>query len=201
VDFDPNCAIFNGSQCVKCSIGSFFNSDGKCAEADQNCKDFFDNGMCQSCYSGFIIDVTSGKCVVSQDGNCLQSSYDKCITCSQGYFLNTGGICQMINPFCRTVDVTSRFCTSCYTGYAIYQGNCIENSKLALISGANSYCTDYDPTGKCTKCSQRYYLFNGQCKQVSDQCNTYDPDYGYCTSCYFGYKINPYGECTINGLY
>jgi hypothetical protein len=107
----------------------------------------------------------------------------------------------MINPFCRTVDVTNIFCTSCYVGYALYQGNCIDNSKLVLIGGANSYCASYDTNGQCTQCSSRYYLSSGVCNKVSDQCNTYDPNYGYCTSCYLGYQINPYGDCTINGSY
>jgi hypothetical protein len=166
-----------------------------------NCKDFYNNGSCQNCYSGFIIDINTRNCVTNPDGNCFQTNYNKCISCSQGYFLNTGGICQLINPFCRTVDTSSIYCTSCYIGYTLYQGNCIDSSKIVIIGGTNTYCTVYDITGQCKQCSQRYYLSNGQCIRVSDQCNTYDPNYGYCTSCYLGYLVNPYGECTINGTY
>jgi hypothetical protein len=37
---------------------------------------------------------------------------------------------------------------------------------------------------------------------VSDFCQTYDKERGYCTSCYKGYTINPYtGDCTIPKLW
>lgn len=43
---------------------------------------------------------------------------------------------------------------------------------------------------QCKACSAGYYLNNQfACSQVNPQCATYDPNNGYCLTCYPGYKI------------
>ena len=63
--YDPNCNKFEGSKCVKCSFGYYFNFKGKCTLANPNCKEFDEsNGFCTSCYPGF--EVEGPDCVREQ---------------------------------------------------------------------------------------------------------------------------------------
>lgn len=36
--FDPFCNQFEGSVCVKCAFGYYFDSNGKCKQSDPNCR-------------------------------------------------------------------------------------------------------------------------------------------------------------------
>lgn len=52
--------------------------------------------------------------------------------------------------------------------------------------------------GACTKCASRWYLSNGVCTAVSNQCNTWDENTGACTSCFDGWTLNA-GQCQSAG--
>lgn len=52
--------------------------------------------------------------------------------------------------------------------------------------------------GACTKCATRWYLKDGVCTAVSDQCNTWNEVSGECTSCFEGWALNA-GKCEVAG--
>lgn len=61
-------------------------------------------------------------------------------------------------------------------------------------------CNVYNADGSCDICSFRYWKnSSGNCRQVSDQCQTWSEFNGRCTSCYRGYGLNNDGTCTVGG--
>ena len=45
-------------------------------------------------------------------------------------------------------------------------------------------------TNSCDKCSWMYYMHDGLCTRVSDDCNGYNEANGHCTGCYHGYTLD-----------
>lgn len=62
LDLDPNCNLFDGAKCIKCSMGAYFDANGKCVISDPNCRKST-NGVCESCYPGFIMN-DKGACII-----------------------------------------------------------------------------------------------------------------------------------------
>lgn len=77
-----------------------------------------------------------------------------CTKCAKGYYVSLGGRCQEINPVCRTLDSTYKYCTSCYVGYLLNLRNCVQSSKIV----DHHNCTVYNTIGQCQQCPQRYYI-------------------------------------------
>lgn len=118
-DLDPNCNLFEGAKCLRCSFGAYFDVNGKCVVTDPNCKRF-NNGVCESCYPGYVMN-DQNKCIFDPDFNCADFSNGQCNRCSRGYYLDNGR-CKLINTLCAKFDFLLKKCTTCYIGYALFQG-------------------------------------------------------------------------------
>lgn len=70
-------------------------------------------------------------------------------------------------------------------------GSCLyspSNNEKPKDGGCASW--DWD-NALCLECSKNWVIdINGICVKVSDQCRTYDPNTGFCTSCYKGYDLH-----------
>lgn len=54
----------------------------------------------------------------------------------------------------------------------------------------NPGCRQYDTAGNCVACSNRFYKDKeGICQPVNNNCRTFNPENGACTSCYDGFAI------------
>jgi proprotein convertase subtilisin/kexin type 5 len=151
---DPNCIKVIAGVCSECYTG-FFVGGGVCTRINVLCKTSnSSNGWCLSCYPGYTL--SNGQCVIPpsftlsvQDPYCIQRSGSTCTQCSTGYF-PLSGVCQIVNPLCRTVDKSGN-CTSCYNGYIIQSGNCVVVQDLTI-----PFCQIIG-NGICQKCNQGYY--------------------------------------------
>ena len=116
---------------MKCSIGSFFDENGVCRLVSPLCRTFNPlNGFCLTCYPAFKLE--SGKCIEDlyfedQDPNCARFNEGICITCSSGFYFGNDGLCKQANPLCETFDQTNGNCLSCFFGFALNGGNCVED--------------------------------------------------------------------------
>jgi hypothetical protein len=60
----------------------------------------------------------------------------------------------------------------------------------ANIIVLNPGCRQFDSNGNCLACSNRFYKNKeGICQPVNNNCRTFNPDNGACTSCYDGFSI------------
>lgn len=105
---------------------------GKCSSVDPLCKTYnHTNGECRSCFDGFKLD--SYRCVVDSqaldDSNCARWVDGECVECSQGAFLNYDKKCELVSNDCRSYDHYNGDCLSCYEGYQLKGGKCVEDDK------------------------------------------------------------------------
>ena len=77
---------------------------------------------------------------------------------------------------------------TCYNGYAVELGKCVVDVNQ-FKPAVNSLCAQWKDR-VCLKCAERAY-FNDRsvCKEVSNNCATWDMLDGKCLTCYFGYDI------------
>jgi len=55
------CAEYIDKLCIRCAERAYFDDHGKCKLVDDSCNTFdIFNGLCKSCYSGFVLEA--GKC-------------------------------------------------------------------------------------------------------------------------------------------
>lgn len=89
-------------------------------------------------------------------------------------YLVLNGKCTMQNPQCRTVDLNSGGCQSCWPGYTLVNSNCLINQQQSS-SGPNPssdpYCLRVT-NGICSRCSNGYYysLKDNACTQFNPLC-------------------------------
>lgn len=90
---------------------------------DPLCHTFDPNtGDCASCYSGYSLDKNK-VCQKSNIANVnpLCSLWDQniCIKCSQGSYFGNNGLCIIVDSSCKTTNLNTGACTSCYSGYQL----------------------------------------------------------------------------------
>jgi hypothetical protein len=113
---DPNCNWFEGTKCLKCSVGFRFSAQGHCVELDYLCRSYdsvtFD---CLECYAGYMAS-DEGKCGPITEPGCLTWTNRSCNSCQPGYYILQGH-CQAVDPLCSQFDLASKTCQACYAGY------------------------------------------------------------------------------------
>ena len=110
-------------------------------------------------------------------------------------------------------------CNACKTGYRVENGQCVLGSasvQSKTVQQPQTLTTNFagtqqlnnDPNCKkyyensqvCEEC-YAYHYFNkdrNMCVQVHPTCKTWDPETGYCRSCYQGYTCGLTDrECTV----
>lgn len=139
---------------------------------------------------------------IQLDPNCqtYQENSTICSVCANRYYFDPAkALCRQVDTSCQTWDKANGFCTSCYPGYT--SGPNERNCKPIPPPSPNSFgpisprsnCARW-AGNTCTACAFRTFLNNGLCLPVSDQCNTFNPKFGFCLSCYSGYQLNN-GDC------
>jgi hypothetical protein len=135
------------------------------------------------------------------DVNCLLGdTYNFCIKCKTGYYISTG-YCFKANTLCKTFNIYTGSCESCYDGFGVQNKLCADLS--SANNNSNTIPSDDNCLSKsgtlCLKCKDRYFLsYDSQlptCKKVSDACLTYNDINGYCFTCITGYTLSASGNC------
>ena len=104
--------------------------------------------------------------------------------------MNQRGLCEQINPFCRTANSFTGDCVTCYDGYELKDRTC----SVAVIVSI-PFCSLVSAAGSCLDCIDSYYVRNGKCEPVSILCGgQYSKQTGQCTGCLGGYFLQD-GEC------
>lgn len=180
---NPYCSSWNGTICLKCAIGSIFNSQGICAVLDPTCKtNNMQTGSCIDCYAGYAL-ANNGSCLISaiqniSDSNCNNfNSNGVCTKCSSGYYFNNLNICTKIDDNCQNFNIATLTCLGCYSGYALNIFNqCVKN--VQNVSDPN--CAQWNGT-ICTKCSFGA-IFNsiGVCQVIDSSCKSFNSANGIC---------------------
>lgn len=193
---DAGCALWDWGKlnCLQCSKNWIFNSNNLCVQVNSQCATSNAQGVCLTCYLGYIIDGKGGCAVAAQpkvsDVGCNYWDWTKqvCLQCSDRWFMNSQKICTPVSDNCQSWDNINGACISCYKGYNLNNGVCIV-APVQQISDPG--CAQWNWNNQtCLQCSSRWYLStSGKCAQISDSCQTYNSQ-GACLSCYTGYTLN-----------
>lgn len=137
--------------------------------------------------------------IVQKDLNCQRyGNTGTCELCSNRYYLSNG-VCQAVDSSCKTWD-SQGYCLTCYAGYTCgeKERSCrafTPPSKMSNLQDYKQFCKSFKGAA-CTSCVFRYFLSSGYCLPVSDLCKTFNPKFGFCTSCYDGYDLVD-GSCQL----
>jgi hypothetical protein len=142
-----------------------------------------------------LLTISIEQTIVIRNLGCKQySSQGICADCSVRYYLDSGNICQPVNPNCNTYNTTTGGCLTCYPGFGLIEDTCLPG----IVSG------NFDPNcntfngNTCAKCSSGFFLNpSGKCQTVSPSCKTFDASSGACLSCFAGYEISN-GSCLVS---
>lgn len=175
---NPLCKTSNltNGNCLSCYPG-YSLTGGLCGISfkDPNCQAYDANNNCNLCANKYYLDGASGKCMpVSPLCNTFNSLTGVCLSCYQGYILQTG---QCIVGSSATTDVncktfTNNVCTQCYNGYFVGTGTGICTISSVLCKSSNNV------TGVCLACYSGYILSAGSCiipnaNQQDANCKTF----------------------------
>jgi hypothetical protein len=106
---DYNCKSYNAlGVCASCYSKFYFSqSQSTCLPLNPLCKTHnTTNGLCLSCFSGFMVNA-AGMCArLTSDPYCIQfdTTLNNCIKCASKYFLNSTSKCQQISPDCNIAN-------------------------------------------------------------------------------------------------
>lgn len=126
---DPFCKNYNvGGICTACYAGYFYNqAAAACKPMNPLCKTSnIVDGSCTNCFPGYTL--RNGNCQIAfQDPNCKKFDPTKtvCLNCSARFYLGTDGKCKQVNPLCKTADMNTGACKSCYPGYVLQGTKCV----------------------------------------------------------------------------
>ena len=204
----PNCAqVGANGQCVQCAY-RFYIVNGYCQAVSDQCYTWNSaNGQCTGCYQGYVLQ--GGACVRDNSGggsnnnvpNCAQvGSNGLCVQCAYRFY-NLNGYCQAVSDQCYTWNSANGQCTGCYQGYKLQAGACVIGNSGGSGGGSGNTipnCAQVGANGQCVQCAYRFYIVNGYCQAVSDQCYTWNSANGQCTGCYQGYTLSG-GACLLGG--
>lgn len=105
------------------------------------------------CWSSFSQANT-----ITDNLGCRQrDSSNRCVECSFRYYRDNQGICQPVNPQCKTFNATNGACESCYSGFILVENTCLLSTSLGLSEVSDVNCRRFE-NGRCQECSERFFF-------------------------------------------
>ena len=184
-----NCSNSIYGICNKCITGYYLNKrNNECIFQNKtllNCQQTIDNETCDKCEDNFYLE---------ENGNCISINYcqkgeNRCIKCSEGYYLTEmRDSCTKTNN-CYTGDKIVGECIECNIGYYLdfKDGKCKSNEK----DNEFKFCKEAD--GDCYQCIYGYEL--GKDKRCSNSKYCEESDQGKCLKCQDNYHLGLDNKC------
>ena len=141
--FVENCVICNGdSSCAVCEDG-YYSNKGRCRECDDDCRTCSgpEESQCLSCKPGKVHSTGTGS------ANCI----DECRENSDGC------------ATCGSVIAGSKYCSVC-SGQSSFPLDGVCQAKSSRAAGDACEAVS---AGRCTRCSNNYFLYEGGCYSTS----------------------------------
>ncbi|EDR29702.1 hypothetical protein, conserved [Entamoeba dispar SAW760] len=162
--------------CIRCSIQSDtcgdYKNENQCYSCNNKCNWYNnacveshctkmdvddDEAECQQCEDGYYLEEDQKICIKG-DG-CLEKKGDKCVKCSQGFFITSDFKCLRCSDDCKTCSNTASSCHSCFDKSSGI-------SKVSCSKCFDPHCLECDESPMvCTKCNGNYTVNEiGQCQ-------------------------------------
>lgn len=143
----------------------------------------------------FWVSLGQGGPIVNNPGCRVRDSSNKCLECSFRFYIDNQGLCQPVNPQCRTFNSISGACQSCYAGFTLVENTCLLSTAVGLSQVSDVNCFRFE-NGRCQECAERFFFnANRVCEQVDPNCKDFNRTNGFCTECFTGFQLNNRGQC------
>ena len=226
----------NNQSCSSCNEGYYLPENilerKKCKICGTNMKECHEENneiIPDQCFDPYIISgrYCMKQCIIGNQNYCsscssLPEKINECQTCNDGYYLASDSsktICYLCQEGCKSCTGTLSIstCLECYSGYKLYQGQCIKN---CYTYDKSYYCktcnTESGKNDRCLTCNEGYYLpyypidinKNSRCQKCPSNCIKcigLSDGRVNCSECEIGYyKVNTEGinrcyKCSIPG--
>ncbi|KAL4503914.1 hypothetical protein ABPG72_022544 [Tetrahymena utriculariae] len=182
----------DASKCTSCLDG-FYLDGGSCKKCSSPCSNCIDNDQkCTQCIDNinYKFDAPSNKCIKQCHYTCKDCSdpqdISKCISCNDGFYLDSGLCKKCISP-CSTCK-NSTECLTCETGYTfdVTSNKCQPQCDSSCLT-----CNKPNDANSCLSCKDGSFLNNlSQCLPCKSPCQKCSVSADKCTSCITNYNLN-----------
>lgn len=157
------------STCQVCNNGYVDPKYGNCKlpfRQMDNCNSYSSYNMCQSCNSGFGVQLR-GTCSTTSssltaNSTCYSATNGTCTYCANMLYVpdaqgNCGTVMCTIErcSLCTASDT----CNLCIDGHTLVQGQCMESTAGTPLEN----CMMADEPSSCTRCNTGYFVSGGAC--------------------------------------
>ncbi|KAL4502619.1 hypothetical protein ABPG73_014376 [Tetrahymena malaccensis] len=193
---DKSCKLCSSpqdaSKCTSCQDG-FYLDGGICRKCSSPCSKCIDNDQkCTQCIDNinYKFDAPSNKCIKQCHSSCKECSdpqdISKCISCNDGFYLDSGYCKKCISP-CNTCKNLNE-CQSCETGYTFdaTSSKCQPQCDTSCLT-----CSKPNDQNSCLSCKDGSFLNNSsQCLPCKSPCSKCNGSADKCTSCITNYNLD-----------
>ncbi|ELP92031.1 protein serine/threonine kinase, putative [Entamoeba invadens IP1] len=206
------CQAIQSSNCQQCLSG-YYNKES-CRPCGENCEICSFTGECQVCSPQYYKSGFNCYTNMSQFNttHCTTEKNGECYTCDDHFYATHFG-CFECSSNCSTCTLQSDLCTSCPSSYilqdhiclpeAFYSDSCLRlNAKYCSLCPTNYFHSSENYCKQCPlnsiscantthvfECSSGYFLFQNQCKKISEISNCQKTNDFGCALCYDGFAL------------
>ena len=187
---DENCSVYSlVADCLRCKEGHIVEN-GTCVVPTNviaNCLWQVSEDNCQTCESGFELNVSRTTCIsFTTVNNCHQHQEFYCDRCNNDYTLaiNSG---LLLNMSLSNLQAS-------LTG-DLSLAIALDSAKEDCVKKDITHCVTYDSYGRCELCDSSFYVdpLSGNCSVSQEpiifKCKTYT-NVSTCKECDFGFYLN-----------
>ncbi|KAL4454048.1 hypothetical protein ABPG73_009847 [Tetrahymena malaccensis] len=180
----------SSNSCLSCNDGYYLNASNQCLPCQAPCGNCIDSAMkCLSCTpaQNYTLDLSNNKCTLVCDSSCktcsLPNNQNSCLSCNNGYYLNSSNQCQPCQAPCGSCITQATKCLSCYPAQS-YIYNSLNNSCTSLCDPSCNTCSLPNNSNSCLSCYSGYYLNSlSQCQPCQAPCGNCIDLPTKCLSC------------------
>ncbi|EWS75215.1 leishmanolysin family protein (macronuclear) [Tetrahymena thermophila SB210] len=181
----------DANSCQSCKDGSFLNNLSQCLSCKSPCSKC--NGSadkCTACITNYNLNNSLQQCSPICDSSCKTCSEakdaSKCLSCNDGFYLDSGMCKKCISPCSNCKNSTQ--CLTCETGYTldVASSQCLPQCDSSCLT-----CSKPNDANSCLSCKDGSFL-NGlsQCQPCKSPCSKCNGLADKCTACITNYNLN-----------
>jgi hypothetical protein len=128
---NPFCNTFSGTTCIYCNLRYYLGVNAYCTNVNVMCANYsMTTGSCTSCNPGYVLSTPLNSnvatCASQSAGNqfCTAFTGTTCTYCSTRYYVGVNSMCTAVNQACKTYDMVTGACLSCFDGRTLPNGVC-----------------------------------------------------------------------------
>eukprot|EP01016_Furgasonia_blochmanni_P023328 TRINITY_DN251_c0_g5_i1.p1 TRINITY_DN251_c0_g5~~TRINITY_DN251_c0_g5_i1.p1 ORF type:complete len:2505 (+),score=375.87 TRINITY_DN251_c0_g5_i1:195-7709(+) len=191
---DTNCSKCNPWGCEIWKNSTSGGTDLVCNSSTPNCLTCANNGTCNNCTKGYLLNSSTGACDACPNNCSVCSSTTNCTTCNPGFISTPNSLCinaSLCGPGCNVCDNStsppSCAADACAPGFFFALGKCNPCAKgcLSCASGDLGACMKWNSTSSSAGLSCNSSVANCQFCNFTNTTNTVQ-----CLKCQDGYGGN-----------